>query len=359
MTAGEYEHLIYGLEFQARSLATQTAPHNVDCDVTRFMIGTQTLKLANNQIHIIEIGDEASITSQQVYPHPVGELWHLHWSAHNPQLISSCYNMIDEKESAVQKCSLWTLPEKENTLELVSNIDCDDEIRVAFFHPSDNAKFLTVADSKFFIWDISKDSPREVFSKPIQGKGSQKFANGKWNPQESGASLATLQETMVKGWDLRSAREAWTIDQAHLQAVRDIDYNKNRQHVLCSCGDDGLVKIWDLRALTNPLLTLSGHSHWAWCVRYNPLHDGLILSSGSDASGRLWWAASVASDPLPITAKNTDGPLQQYTAMEDSVYAAEWSGADPWTFALLSYDGRLLIHRVPKQIKLDILVQSN
>lgn len=174
MTAGEYEHLIYGLEFQARSLATQTAPHNVDCDVTRFMIGTQTLKLANNQIHIIEIGDEASITSQQVYPHPVGELWHLHWSAHNPQLISSCYNMIDEKESAVQKCSLWTLPEKENTLELVSNIDCDDEIRVAFFHPSDNAKFLTVADSKFFIWDISKDSPREVFSKPIQGKGIQK-----------------------------------------------------------------------------------------------------------------------------------------------------------------------------------------
>uniref|UniRef100_A0A0A9X1P9 Protein TSSC1 n=1 Tax=Lygus hesperus TaxID=30085 RepID=A0A0A9X1P9_LYGHE len=186
--------------------------------------------------------------------------------------------------------------------------------------------------------------------------GSHKLTNGKWNPQESGAAFATLQESCLKGWDLRSNTEAWSLEQCHTQCVRDIDYNRNKQHTLSSCGDDGLIKIWDLRSLSN-VLTLSGHTHWAWCVRFNPLHDELLLSSGSDASGRLWWGASVASEPSEAASKHSDGPLRQYTTMEDSVYVSEWSGGDPWTFAMLSYDGRLLIHRVPKSIKYDILTQ--
>merc|ERR1712111_17571 len=50
-----------------------------------------------------------------------------------------------------------------------------------------------------------------------------------------------------------------------------------------------------------------------------------------------------------------DGIIKTYDDHEDSVYAAEWSCADPWTFASLSYDGRLVINQVPRSVKFRIL----
>jgi hypothetical protein len=41
--------------------------------------------------------------------------------------------------------------------------------------------------------------------------------------------------------------------------------------------------------------------------------------------------------------------------MQDSVYTAEWSAADPWTFGSLSYDGRLVIGHVSRAVKYRIL----
>ena len=66
----------------------------------------------------------------------------------------------------------------------------------------------------------------------------------------------------------------------------------------------------------------------------------------------------------PTTTKHTkkeensvlaDGVIQSYDDHEDSVYVAEWSSADPWTFASLSYDGRLVVNQVPRNIKFKIL----
>ena len=50
-----------------------------------------------------------------------------------------------------------------------------------------------------------------------------------------------------------------------------------------------------------------------------------------------------------------DGLVSVWTEHEDSVYTAEWSAADPWTFASLSYDGRLVLGHVPQQVKFSIL----
>jgi WD40 repeat protein len=57
-----------------------------------------------------------------------------------------------------------------------------------------------------------------------------------------------------------------------------------------------------------------------------------------------------SSDPLE------DGVLATYEEHEDSVYSVEWSAADPWVFASLSYDGRLVINRVPRTYKYRILL---
>ena len=41
---------------------------------------------------------------------------------------------------------------------------------------------------------------------------------------------------------------------------------------------------------------------------------------------------------------------------EDSVYGIAWSAADPWSFASLSYDGRLAVNAVPRAEKYNILL---
>jgi hypothetical protein len=51
-----------------------------------------------------------------------------------------------------------------------------------------------------------------------------------------------------------------------------------------------------------------------------------------------------------------DGVISVCEEHEDSVYSVEWSCADPWIYASLSYDGRLVISRVPRTTKYQILL---
>jgi len=61
---------------------------------------------------------------------------------------------------------------------------------------------------------------------------------------------------------LMHCRQAYCIDGAHGQLVRDLDFNPNRQYYLASCGDDCLSKFWDIRNVGDPVMVLSDHSHW-------------------------------------------------------------------------------------------------
>lgn len=48
--------------------------------------------------------------------------------------------------------------------------------------------------------------------------------------------------------------------------------------------------------------------------------------------------------------------MQTYDEHEDSVYGCAWSAHDPWVFASMSYDGRLVVNKVPKSTKYKILI---
>merc|ERR1712025_371796 len=150
------------------------------------------------------------------------------------------------------------------------------------------------------------------------------------------------------------------------QSIRSIDFNPNKQYYMLTGCDDGCVSVWDVRKCDQVLQSTRHHSHWVWSTRYNSYHDQLVLSAGSDSRVLMTSLASLSSEPYGAIIDEDqeadgkrpqleDGIISVWTDHEDSVYTAEWSSADPWSFASLSYDGRLVIGQVPQSVKFTIL----
>lgn len=90
----------------------------------------------------------------------------------------------------------------------------------------------------------------------------------------------------------------------------------------------------------------AAHSHWITQVGYNPFHDQLLATAGSDSNVQLWKTTAGAG--------GTRSKLVQQTQHEDSVYALCWH--DAWHYASLSYDGNVVVSRVPMEEKYRILL---
>ena len=116
------------------------------------------------------------------------------------------------------------------------------------------------------------------------------------------------------------------------------------------------------------------------------------LKEFTDASVALWRVSSISSAPLldvdtdvseggvgseleiveaeiPPSEKKTqsasysknqtsdlDVLVSSFNEHEESVYSVAWSMADAWTFASLSFDGRMVINHVPSTEKYKILL---
>ncbi|XP_056282375.1 EARP-interacting protein homolog isoform X2 [Pseudoliparis swirei] len=267
------------------------------------------------------------------------------------------------------------------TLELLCHLDDSAHSNAAcvLWEPmGDGKRVISLADNHALLWDLQESSTQATVSSSatLEGKGQLKFTSGKWSPHHNCNQLATANDTAIRGWDLRTMSQIYCIENAHGQLVRDLDFNPNRQYYLASCGDDCKVKFWDVRNVHEPVKTLEEHSHWVWSVRYNHSHDQLVLTASSDCRLILSNMVSISSEPFGHLVDDdeelSDGednnqedkgqePLQDsvvstFEEHEDSVYAAEWSSADPWLFASVSYDGRLVINRVPRTLKYRILL---
>jgi WD40 repeat protein len=76
---------------------------------------------------------------------------------------------------------------------------------------------------------------------------------------------------------------------------------------------------------------------------------------------KLWRVSSISSAPLQQLEEdrpvNTpDGMVKCFDDHEDSVYSIAWSSYEPWVFASLSYDGRVVVGNVPSAEKYKILL---
>ncbi|XP_022951369.1 WD repeat-containing protein DWA2-like [Cucurbita moschata] len=193
------------------------------------------------------------------------------------------------------------------------------------------------------------------------------LSGGTWDPSESS----------VQFWDLRTMKKTDSI--ACSAYIRNVDYNPKRKHLLVTAEDETGISLWDLRNPKVPIQQLPGHTHWTCAARCNPEYDGLILSAGTDSAVNLW-LPSVSNGELKsesscsclgcfffflfkiyadtcylykLMSRSVDSPPQQgdpllhsYSDYEDSVYGLAWSCREPWIFASLSYDGRVVVESV-------------
>ncbi|RUS16476.1 hypothetical protein BC937DRAFT_91161 [Endogone sp. FLAS-F59071] len=241
------------------------------------------------------------------------------------------------------------------------------------------SKVVLMDDTSLRIWSLNDSlngaQPSATIKIPTIGDDPTTYlSNAVWNPHAP--EIVTVNEGCLSGWDLRSQKSTFSVPLAHPATIRALDYNPNKPHSVVTGGDDGRVRFWDVRnGGKQAVKELSDHTHWIWSVAFNKFHDQLLLSSSSDNLVNLQSVVSISSaaygayedeendeegdqslDPYSNTReKPTDGLIHTYDQHEDSVYAVAWSHADIWTFASLSYDGRIVVNRVPRDEKFRIL----
>ncbi|XP_063901897.1 EARP-interacting protein homolog [Zophobas morio] len=416
--------LIYGLDSQARSLAVQQD----SSDLVRFFLGTLNLK-QENKIYLLEYDEELSQINSLSFEHPVGEIWNIETSFSSGQYLSTCYS--DGLMKYRRAARIWraNIPEKKlkdvdacevGNLEALFDISPQEQsIKNLLWNPLGDTTFLSVGEKNVNMHDLT--TLQSILTvEPSVSK--EPLFSGRWSPHHFAIKLfgngltrtnfakqkkyynlhclfellesesvkdhvgvltllvtfsfiqalfAATQATSVLCWDSRSSSQVFCIADAHMQAVRTVDFNPNKPYSLATGGDDGCIKFWDTRSCNEPLKILEQHTHWVWSVRYNHFHDQLLLSSGSDSKVCLHNVTSLSSDlfshvessesgedALQCTRKELfeDRIIKVYEDHEDSVYATEWSSADPWVFASLSFDGRFVVNHVPSEVKYKILL---
>ncbi|XP_053617987.1 EARP and GARP complex-interacting protein 1 isoform X2 [Plodia interpunctella] len=375
----EGNSIIYGLEHQTRALSPQYG----ESEAIRFLIGTQSLKPHTNQVHVVELEEDTGALHTKVFKHDIGEIWHLRCSPHDAATLLTVHNAYDPNTSqCTMGVTIYKLPTVEvipkdlddlsaiqgrnaEDLEVLKTIKPekpDEEILSAEWHPSSPNRIGVVYSGAAV--EHCAESGAALSRCAPDPRSRLKLAGGRWPQHRADHQFAVLQDTHIKCYDTRTdcSKPAWSIDNAHRQLVRDLDFNPNRQFHVASAGDDAALNIWDYRNGREPIFSRTDHSHWVWSVRYNTYHEQLLLTGSSDGRALLTAADSICrdrsdrSDRSDSDTRLEDGVLQSYEQHEDSVYCAEWSAAEPWTFASLSYDARLVLSRVPRHFKYKILL---
>eukprot|EP00898_Chlorokybus_atmophyticus_P004627 jgi/Chlat1/5165/Chrsp33S05033 len=389
---------IYGVKYQARCLAAQHAEKRL----CRFLLGTLSLREENEQcripvshanvdiaksnteekimvaqVHLIEARQDrggGEVGCVGVYRHPRGEVWHLSPSPHDADALATAYS-----NAGVYSATVWRLPSSTSSdqlQELASLTGHTGRIRTVLWNLHDRANLLSTDNTGIKLWalDTARKSAAVTSSSPEQQKSDRPIYAAAWDP--FGPQVAAARNGSVTVWDLKTMTKASSIDHAHSgMSVRDVNFNARRQHLLLTSGDDCKIKVWDLRHTSAPLSELLAHAHWVCRALFNPVHDQLVLSSSTDSSVKLHvvssmiaassaaHVASPATSPMssPVSSpragrKPQDRLAHTYDEHEESVYGLAWSSADPFMFASMSYDGRVVVSTVPNNEKHKIVL---
>mmetsp|Transcript_18287 Transcript_18287/g.45960 ORF Transcript_18287/g.45960 Transcript_18287/m.45960 type:complete len:359 (+) Transcript_18287:143-1219(+) len=351
----------YGVKFQARALA---ALPDGGSGASRWLVGTAALR-EENEVHLLEYDSELeSVKCAAVLGHSA-EVWAIAPAAAAADKFLTVHN-----SGGAYGISLWQMDTEGSALtELCSFPGLEGVVRSALWHPTDGSQVVSIEEGALRRWDLGNGSAAPGGTAPADAL--QAFWGGAWSAADP-ATLVTCAGNSLAVWDARSLARTAEVESAHAMPVRDIDISRHNAHHMVTAGDDCKLRLWDLRKLGGdqpagePLQELGlGHSHWVWQGRLNPAHDELILSSSSDCLVNLWHVPPDGGSPPPAGSRaaapggsgaGVAGLAHTFDEHDDSVYGAAWSETDPWVFATLSYDGRVVVNQVPNGTKYKILL---
>lgn len=328
----------------------------------RFMVGTCALN-QKNTLHLVEfVEDSAEVVCRQTLPHD-DEIWLLEVSP------SDGRNLLTYSSGGSQQAlRLWRAgePESEPSLQLVASLADEaaplEGVKSALWDPHQEGNIVAADSENLKVFQ----GPSKFTCLSTLNVGQR--CNGACMDPHHPQQVSTVDDTHLKTWDLRASRKAFSRDDAHLFGARDVDYNPNVPYQVMTTGEDATIRFWDLRQLSECRRALSGgHHHWIGRARYNGHHDQLVLSCGTDSAVCLWRAGSVASKPLGAEAPKAndassgnappaDGLIKRFEEHEDSCYSCCWSASDAWVFTSVSFDGKMVVNRVPGEEKYRILL---
>eukprot|EP00049_Salpingoeca_infusionum_P003328 m.65637 g.65637 ORF g.65637 m.65637 type:complete len:399 (-) comp12066_c0_seq2:866-2062(-) len=393
---------IHGLELQAKALTSRCVPEvegtddddaslDVD-DISLFIVGTSSVKVSGeNSLHFLQFSDEFETISADIVAFPQGEILSLSASPSHSELFGCIWQDLrtGARAADVFRYKKGDEDGSSNITSLAVEFPGTLTPSAMAWHPNRNTFALVGTGgvaSTFSIESVDRAKPLWHGKVPHSDTLAQLSASALpisswpshcacWDPHQGGNTIVVGVGSAVIGCDSRNGKEVYSIPHAHTQTVRAIHVNPNKQYTIITGGQDGYIRVWDTRHPEACLAQLQHHTHWVYAVQYNPFHDMLILSAGSDAKVLLNCIASQCSghpsadltdeatdedmSPEQLALREqmkTDCVLASSDEHEDSVYAACWSQSEPWTFASLSFDGRIIIGRVPRAIKYSILL---
>ncbi|KAG9446002.1 hypothetical protein H6P81_012130 [Aristolochia fimbriata] len=334
----------YGLKYQARCIADVKA----DKEHTSFLAGTLSLK-EENEVHLIRLSPTGTeLICEGLFYHP-NEIWDLASCPFNPRVFSTVFASGESCGAAI-----WEIPEaygqsnSPQLEQLISLNDSTSKIKCVLWWPSGkHDQLISIEEENLFLWNLdSSAKTAKIIARESVGM-LHNLSGGAWDPHDQNTVAGTC-DSSVKFWDLRTMKKTNSIDHAH---VRNVDFNPKKQFILVTAEDESGIHIWDLRMPKVSVRSFPGHAHWTWMVQYNPAYNDLILSSGTDSAVNLWMAAAVTggdsnNSVADLSTQYVDPLIHSYSDYEDSVYGLAWSSREPWIFASLSYDGRVVVESV-------------
>jgi len=125
MTSGSTVGLIYGLEYQCRSLCSVAA----DTDNVSFLVGTQGLKLPN-QVHHVQLREETQTLSKMIYEHTCGEIWQIASSHSDPSVFATRHSFVDGSNVGALKVggTVWRMSQHKTPNQYLTGVGQELEL---------------------------------------------------------------------------------------------------------------------------------------------------------------------------------------------------------------------------------------
>ncbi|KAI8822647.1 uncharacterized protein EV422DRAFT_524852 [Fimicolochytrium jonesii] len=160
-------------------------------------------------------------------------------------------------------------------------------------------------DTYIHLWDLRKppDKPSTSFCAWTAGATQVKFN------RISETMLASSHDTDIRIWDTRKGSTPVTLITAHMTKIYGIDWSRNNEQEIITCGQDRMVKFWDIsEPRTCQASIMTGAP--VWRARFTPFGNGVVTMPQRKDTNLLLWDCDNLVNPVHSFEGHTDVPKE-------------------------------------------------